>query len=80
MKLKKVYKEQREEPIYVQLKRFNTTGVSFVNKVSKQGVLVNETNYSNPFPAYPTMDVVPDEGLTFDITPSPVEKAGFTIK
>lgn len=76
--IEKVYKEQREESIYVQLKRFNTNDVSFVNKVSKQGVSANETNYSNPFPSYPTMDVVPDEGLSIEITPSPVEKAGFT--
>lgn len=76
--IEKVYKEQREESIYVQLKRFNANDVSFVYKVSKQGVSVNETDFSNPFPSYPTMDVIPDEGLTFDITPSPVEKAGFT--
>ncbi len=77
--IEKVYKEQREESIYVQLKRFNTSGVSFVDKVSKQGAYMNETDYDNPYPNYPTMDVVPDAGLTFDITPSPVEKANFTI-
>lgn len=77
--IEKAYKEQREESIYVQLKRFNTNDVSFIDKVSKQGVLVNETNYSNPYPSYPTMEVIPDIGLTFDITPSPIEKRGFTL-
>ena len=77
--IEKVYKEQREETIYIQLKRFNDNDVSFVNKVSKEGVSVNEPASSESFPSYPTMDVVPDVGLTFDITPSPVEKAGFTI-
>lgn len=77
--IENVYKEQREESIYVQLKRFNVNNVSFINKVSKQGVSVNETVISNDFPDYPAMVVVPNEGLTFDITPNPIEKADFTI-
>lgn len=77
--IEKVYIEKREEPIYVQLKKNNTNSVVFSSKISKSGTKVNEENFSNPYPDYPNMALVPDVGLTFDITPTPVERANFTI-
>lgn len=77
--IEKVFIEKKEEPIYVQLKKNNTNSIVFSSKISKAGEQVNEEDTSNPYPDYPYMTLVPDDGLTFDLTPTPVERANFTI-
>lgn len=74
--IEKTYKEQREESIYVQLKKFNVNGIGFKDKSLYQSPQVSEFTLENDFPSYPT---TPTVDVEFNITPNPIEKVGYKI-